>query len=85
MKVFFTSRFDRSLAKLVKGNEALATKVTWATNLLADNVRHPSLRRHKLENSGDWSISLDLSIRIIYKIAGDKIYLMDIGTHDDVY
>lgn len=85
MKVYFSSGFDRSLAKLLKGNAVLGAKVDWAISLLIDSAQHPSLRRHKLANSKDWSISLDLRTRIIYRQEGEEIHLLDIGSHDDVY
>jgi mRNA-degrading endonuclease YafQ of YafQ-DinJ toxin-antitoxin module len=57
--------------------------------LLQQNPYHPSLRLHKLQ--GDlkeyFSVSLDMEYRIImdFIIIDEQIYLIDIGSHDEVY
>jgi mRNA-degrading endonuclease YafQ of YafQ-DinJ toxin-antitoxin module len=37
------------------------------------------------KNEPVWSISITMSIRMLYKIIGEDYYLMDIGTHEEVY
>lgn len=54
--------------------------------LFQDNPKHKSLRLHKIKQGGDtvWSISINMSLRMIYKET-EIIYITNIGTHDEVY
>lgn len=48
---------------------------------------HPSLRKHKLGGGldGYWSISVNMKVRIVYFIENEEAWLVNIGTHDEVY
>lgn len=52
---------------------------------MRNDLKHPSLRWHKLEGSRYYSISVDMSVRIIVAIDEDEIYLLRIGKHEEVY
>jgi len=56
---------------------------------LEQNPHHPSLRLYKPQGSLSeyYSISIDIDYRIIidFIIVDDVIYLVDIGSHDEVY
>jgi len=78
-------RFQKLLLKYLVKNQKLKQKVSRILDLIQTNPRHPSLRLHKLNGVGRWSISVDMSIRMIIQIEGDKIYLLDLGNHDQVY
>ena len=49
------------------------------------DVRHPSLRLHKLSNMEFYSVSVDMKIRIVFRLDKDKMFLIRIGNHDEVY
>jgi len=49
------------------------------------DLKHPSLRIHKLKGVDVYSASVDMKIRILFMIDGDKIHLLEIGNHDEVY
>lgn len=85
MVVVPSSRFARSYKKLVGKNKELKDKFKKAIKLLEMDPTHPSLRNHKLEGTCNWSISVDMSLRVIYHQDGEYIYLTNIGTHDEVY
>lgn len=85
MRVVASKRFVSELEKIGLGNAKLAQKVTVKLKLLSQNPAHPSLRTHKLTGSGNYSISIDMSIRVLLQIEGDTIYLSRIGKHEDIY
>jgi mRNA-degrading endonuclease YafQ of YafQ-DinJ toxin-antitoxin module len=84
MKLIPSKNFDRNLKKLLKNNPKYKAKITKTLYQLAENPSHPSLRVHKVYDIY-YSVSVDMSIRIIYLLDKDKAYLLKIGTHDEVY
>ena len=58
---------------------------------LQTNPFDPELKTHKLEGkmAGDWASTVAYDLRIVFKFSKnqpeDDIYLLSIGTHDDVY
>ena len=85
MKVRITLAFDREYAKSIKGNKPLEKKVKKQIWLLEKDIHRPSLRIHKLQNSQFWSVSVDKSIRVLFKIEDEYITVYHIGKHEDVY
>lgn len=85
MKLVVTSRFKRQYKKITFKNKLLADRVTKALELFIENTSHPSLRLHKLSGSSYYSLSVTMNIRIILAIEDTISYLLEIGTHDDVY
>lgn len=81
----FSIRFQRQLAKLVKSDPGLKSQVKKTVTLLESNLKHPSLRFHKLSGENYWSISVNRSIRILAVWNDNKFYLLGIGSHDEVY
>lgn len=50
--------------------------------LLADNLRHPSLRAKKYSEPEDkWQARINQSWRFYFKIVGDTYYIQDIMQH----
>ncbi|HEX8932502.1 MAG TPA: type II toxin-antitoxin system mRNA interferase toxin, RelE/StbE family [Patescibacteria group bacterium] len=88
MQFAFSPLFKQKLKKIKKLDKKLFAKVDKQLKIFTDNPKHPSLRTHKLtgKNENVWSISITMSIRLVYKIIDDNIYyFVDIGTHDEVY
>ena len=77
--------FQQNLKQFCRKNPALRNKVTRVIQKLLEDPRHPSLRLHKLSGKGDWSVSLNMRIRLIFRFEGQHIFLLRIGTHDEVY
>ncbi len=77
--------FDRKFKKIAKKDPVLKMKVTKTLKLMRKDINHPSLRLHKLSGVDNWSVSVGMSVRILFTIRKDRIYLADIGTHDEVY
>lgn len=78
-------RFINDLEKLEKGNIRLKASVRKRLNLLRSNIGHPSLRLHKLSGKDIYSISVTMSVRIVFLRRGDEVYLLRIGSHEEVY
>lgn len=83
-QVFFSERFKKDYRKLLKKNPQIKLKVAKQIKTLSGNPTHKSLRVHKISEN-IWSLSVDMSIRILFYIRGNIIFCTRIGTHDDVY
>jgi addiction module RelE/StbE family toxin len=73
IRAIWDEGFKRSYKKRVKKNEEL---------------RGPQLRTHKLTGKleGLWAFSVDDDYRVVFEFIGqDKVLLIDIGSHDEVY
>ena len=88
-EIIFTKKYEKRSIKFFKKHSNLKTKYVKVINILKQNPYHPSLRLHKLQGAmrDYYSISLDLEYRIIidFVVVDKKIYLIDIGTHNEVY
>lgn len=85
MRYILSKKFVKNLSKLKAINPEYEHKVGKALKNFAHDPGISSLRLHKISASEDYSISVDMSIRIIIFREGDKTYLLDIGKHEDVY
>lgn len=84
-KLRLTASFEREFIKITKGNTSLKKKVVKTLDLISKNPKHPSLRLHKLEGESYWSISVNMSIRILILFEDGAVYVYHIGKHEDVY
>lgn len=85
MNLVFSRRFEEDYKKLLRAGEKYRNKVLKTLEILAENIEHPSLRLHKLNNRHSYSVSVDMKIRILMEIEDDMIFLIRIGNHDEVY
>ncbi len=85
MKLILSSRFQKDLDKLLNSNPQIKSKIAKTFKLMQADLTYPSLRLHKLSGTDIWSISVDISIRIILYKEKDNLYLLRIGHHDEVY
>lgn len=53
----------------------------------AADPRDPLLRTHKLtgELAGYWAFSVDDDLRVVFRWDGDVAFLVNLGSHDEVY
>ena len=88
-KLIETAGYIKKLKKFLKKHPNIFSKYKKTIFLLENNPQHPSLRLHKLQGELKefYSISLDLEYRIIidFIIIDEQIFLVNIGTHDEVY
>ena len=81
----FSDKFQKQVKKLIKANPSLKSQIRKTVRLLAKDINHPSLRLHKLSGEKYWSISVNKRIRIIASWSEDRLNLLRIGTHEEVY
>ena len=80
-----TKRFEKQAKKLVRKNPGLKDKVKKTLKELRRDVKHPGLRWHKLSGRNNWSVAVNQEVRIIIHWSGRKLYLVEMGSHDEVY
>lgn len=83
--IVFSTQGQKDLKKLISHSVGMKKKIEKILHVLVENPNHPSLRLHKLKGQQVWSISVDMSIRMIIYFRGDRIYIVQVGTHNEVY
>lgn len=86
-KIDFSNPFKKSFKKVISKKPDAVFVLIQKLFLLSDDINHPSLKLHKLkgELSNYYAISVEYDLRIIFEIEGDKIVLINVGPHDEVY
>ena len=79
-ELLFTPGFDRLFRSLPKDiRERAYEKLA----LYLQDPAHPSLRVKRVKGSpGIWEMSVTMSIRITFRVEGEKVLLRRIGTHE---
>lgn len=87
MRIEFSPLVLKELAKIKKRDKKLFQRIEKQLALFKNDPHHPSLRLHKLSGELEelWSISITISIRIVYIFIDETAYFIDIGSHDEVY
>lgn len=93
MKLVWSNGFKRGVKKLIKKNPQLQQKIIDVLKILADDPFTFSLKSHKLTGNLDglWACWVTYDCRIIFEFSEDQelvervIFLIDIGSHDEVY
>jgi len=85
MNLVLSSHFEKELRKLFKKNPEIKVKVNKTLGLMQTDLNYSSLRLHKLSGTNIWSVSVDMTLRIIFYWEKNSLYLIDIGKYDDVY
>ena len=85
MDIRTTSYFDKSLAKKIKNNLQLRLKIKKQIDLLKLDLKHPSLKLHKLQGkrAQEYSFWIEENLRITFMIIDQVILFTDIITHDE--
>ena len=85
--------FIRAFRKIIKKQPSLRKDIESTLRLLVENPFDPRLATHKLKGklAGSWACSVAYDMRIIFDFvkseteSEDDIFLLEIGTHDEVY
>jgi addiction module RelE/StbE family toxin len=87
MDFSFSTDVTTELKKIKSKKPLLFKKIQKQLNIFKENIKHPSLRTHKLKGnlSSTWSISIEGNIRLIYTIKNNEAIFFKIGNHDEVY
>ena len=84
MRLSASSRFLRKAKKL---REPQASMLRAVLRRFAVDPNDPLLRLHKLK--GDladyWAFSVDDDLRVLFRWEGDEAFLVNLGSHDEVY
>lgn len=85
MDIRTTSHFDKSISKRLKNNHQLKAKIKKQIELLTLNLKHPSLKLHKLQGkrAQEYSFWIEGNVRITFMIIDTVILFTDIITHDE--
>lgn len=81
-------KFKRSYKKTVAKHSTLKAKFNQQIKLFQANPFDPKLKTHKLSGTLQdcWAFSIEYDCRVIFKFnEKDRILLIDIGTHEEVY
>ena len=88
MKIIrFSPDVYKKLQKLRTKDSILFQQVYKKLKIFEQDPLHPSLRLHKVtrEVENVCSISINMSIRMLYTESEEDYYFFEIGTHDEVY
>jgi len=77
-KLYFCNTFKKNIKKL---DPILQSLILDKINILKDNPDHPSLRTELLYK-GVWASSVNMGIRIIWRLNGDTVRMINVGKHD---
>lgn len=79
MRVFYTKRFKESYAE---APDKIRRAVDRRIALLLQNLRHPSLRAKKYDETRDiWQARVNGGWRFYFRIEGDVYHLLDVIPH----
>ena len=84
MRVSVSSRFARRAKKL---KEPQASLLRAALRRFAADPHDPLLRSHKLKGdlAAYWAFSVDEDVRVLFRWDGDEAFLVNLGSHDELY
>ncbi|HEX6976841.1 MAG TPA: type II toxin-antitoxin system mRNA interferase toxin, RelE/StbE family [Patescibacteria group bacterium] len=87
MRINYTKNFLKSYKKRIKPNRGLDARFKERFALFTQNPNDPILKNHRLQGSKSHlhSFSITGDIRVLYQLIEDELYLVDIGTHNQVY
>ena len=91
--LIWSETFIRALRKSVKKQPELRNDIEETLKLLTEDPFVTQLATHKLKGklSGSWACSVGYDLRIVFDFVksstgqNDDIFLIEIGTHDEVY
>lgn len=89
----WSKAFVRAFRRAAKRHPEKQARIERVLTLLSEDPFHPSLHSHKLkgELAGVWACTVDFDHRVLFEFVQnpetgeDEIYLLTIGTHDEVY
>ena len=87
MKISTTSHFDKSFRKRILPHPQLRKKFKQKLKIFVKSPQNPQLKTHHLKGSkkGLSAFSVTGNIRVVFRKHQNRIYLVDIGTHNQVY
>lgn len=85
MKLSLLERFRRACRTLTPHDQAAVLRmILELERVLANPQEHTGLGLRKLHQAGIWEVRVGLSLRALFRLAGDEAILLFLGTHDEV-
>jgi len=92
-KLVWSGTFKKAYKRTVKKYPNLTKDIEKALKILVEDPFDPRLETHKLKGklSGTWACRVDYDLRIIFNFVKQKnekedgVFLIEIGTHEEVY
>jgi mRNA interferase YafQ len=92
-ELLWSNTFRRAFRRLLKRQPHVRADIEATLRLLQANPFAPQLATHKLKGrlAGVWACSAGYDLRILFEFvpnperAEEDIFLIEIGTHDEVY
>lgn len=92
-ELVWTNTFRRALRRTLKRQPQALADIQAALLLLQENLFAPQLSTHKLKGklAGTWACSAGYDLRILFELVPnperveEDLFLIEIGTHDEVY
>jgi mRNA-degrading endonuclease YafQ of YafQ-DinJ toxin-antitoxin module len=87
-EIVLSSRFRKALKRRIRGNKILEARFRDRVAIFQTDPFDPRLKTHQLsgELQGLWSFSVDYDSRIVFSfVDANRVLLIDIGTHEEVY
>lgn len=71
----------------MKLRDPQAAMLRTALRRFAADPKDPLLRTHELKGDliGYWAFSIDDDLRVLFRWDGDRAFLVNLGSHDEVY
>jgi mRNA-degrading endonuclease YafQ of YafQ-DinJ toxin-antitoxin module len=93
MDLIWSPAFTRAVKRRLRRQPDLRPLIEKTLRQLTEDPFHPSLHSHKLQGNlaGIWACSAAYDLRIIFEFTrnpetdAEEIFLLTIGTHDEVY
>ena len=88
MKIDYSSHFKKAYRKRIAQNQELQSLFENKLAMFLKDQYNPQLKTHRLSGKldGCWAFRLTYDHRVIFRFVGDnRVLLLDIGTHDQVY
>ena len=84
MRLSASSRFLRKAKKL---KDPQASMLRAALRRFAADPQDPLLRTHKLKGELEayWAFSVDDDLRVLFRWEGEEAFLVNLGSHGEVY
>jgi addiction module RelE/StbE family toxin len=92
-RIIWSKSFIRASKRVIKKRLVLSEDLEGTLKDLVEDPFLPHLETHKLKGkvSGSWACTVGYDLRIVFDFVDDNnqeedgIFLIDIGTHDEVY
>ncbi|OGY26458.1 MAG: hypothetical protein A2Z24_00395 [Candidatus Woykebacteria bacterium RBG_16_44_10] len=87
MRINYHQTFKKNFRKRITPHENIVKRFEERLELFLNGPKNPILRDHALvgKRINLRAFSMTGDIRVVYFIKGNELYLLDIGTHPQVY